>query len=731
MLKKITYFISFILILAILSVFFLSYFGIKTDRFNNNISNQLKKNYPNLNVNFKEIKLLLNPFNLSISLETKNPIIYVEEKEIGLKKISTTYNIVSFFKKEFGINNIDLETKNNEIKQVVKLLRLNKDTPQLYILDKAINKGKIFIKAKINFDEKGNIKNDYKISGKINDLYLKLLNKNEIKNFNLNFNYYDKNLDLKNISLNYFNLKILSENISLKKNNKFYVIKGNLKNLKEIIPKEIISLILKNENFDEIILSSENDFSFKINKKYKISDLIIKSKVNLDEANFNLKNKLIKNYIPDFEDKFKFTDHILDIEYVTDRKFIIAKGSGKIGIINKKKEEIKYRLYFSKEELSYDVDLFLNETLVKFDLINFLKKENVKGKLKIKGRTNKNKTKIQKLSLDTTDSHMYVDNIKLTKNFKISNFEKIKLNYIDIHEKKNDLIISKNKEQYIITGKEFDISNIVDEILKNDDESSLKLFDKKNRIFKVNFDKNYIDEEHYLLKLKGKFQIKNNDLYDMDFNSKFFNNKNLSLSVKTKNNNKVTTFYSDYAKPFVKKYKFIKGFEEGKIDFLSTKKNKISSSKLKIYDFKLKELPALTKLLTLASLQGIADILSGEGVRFDEFEMSFQNKKDLMEIEEVYAIGPAISILMDGYVQGDDLVSLRGTLVPATTINKFVGSIPILGDILVGKKTGEGVFGVSFKIKGSPKDLKTTVNPVKTLTPRFITRTLEKIKKTN
>ena len=731
MLKKITYFISFILILAILFVFFLSYFGIKTDRFNNNISNQLKKNYPNLNVNFKEIKLLLNPFNLSISLETKNSKIYVEEKEIGLKKISTTYNIVSFFKKEFGINNIDLETKNNEIKQVVKLLRLNKDTPQLYILDKAINKGKIFIKAKINFDEKGNIKNDYKISGKINDLNLKLLNKNEIKNFNLNFNYYDKNLDLKNISLNYFNLKILSENISLKKNNKFYVIKGNLKNLKEIIPKEIISLILKNENFDKIILSSENDFSFKINKKYKISDLIIKSKVNLDEANFNLKNKLIKNYIPDFEDKFKFTDHILDIEYVTDRKFIIAKGSGKIGIINKKKEEIKYRLYFSKEELSYDVDLFLNETLVKFDLINFLKKENVKGKLKIKGRTNKNKTKIQKLSLDTTDSHMYVDNIKLTKNFKISNFEKIKLNYIDIHEKKNDLIISKNKEQYIITGKEFDISNIVDEILKNDDESSLKLFDKKNRIFKVNFDKNYIDEEHYLLKLKGKFQIKNNDLYDMDFNSKFFNNKNLSLSVKTKNNNKVTTFYSDYAKPFVKKYKFIKGFEEGKIDFLSTKKNKISSSKLKIYDFKLKELPALTKLLTLASLQGIADILSGEGVRFNEFEMSFQNKKDLMEIEEIYAIGPAISILMDGYVQGDDLVSLRGTLVPATTINKFVGSIPILGDILVGKKTGEGVFGVSFKIKGSPKDLKTTVNPVKTLTPRFITRTLEKIKKTN
>ena len=31
-------------------------------------------------------------------------------------------------------------------------------------------------------------------------------------------------------------------------------------------------------------------------------------------------------------------------------------------------------------------------------------------------------------------------------------------------------------------------------------------------------------------------------------------------------------------------------------------------------------------------------------------------------------------------------------------------------------------------MKGPPKDIKTTVNPVKTLTPRFVTRTLEKMK---
>ena len=137
----------------------------------------------------------------------------------------------------------------------------------------------------------------------------------------------------------------------------------------------------------------------------------------------------------------------------------------------------------------------------------------------------------------------------------------------------------------------------------------------------------------------------------------------------------------------------------------------------------------MTKILTLASLQGIADILSGEGIRFNEFEMNFRSKDNLMTIEEIYAIGPAISVLMNGYVKKNKLTSLRGSLVPATTINKVIGSIPILGDILVGSKTGEGVFGVSFKIKGPPKNLETTVNPIKTLTPRFITRTLEGLKK--
>ncbi|MDC1007033.1 hypothetical protein OAP84_03235, partial [Candidatus Pelagibacter sp.] len=188
-------------------------------------------------------------------------------------------------------------------------------------------------------------------------------------------------------------------------------------------------------------------------------------------------------------------------------------------------------------------------------------------------------------------------------------------------------------------------------------------------------------------------------------------------------------FFSNYPKPLIKRYKFIKGFEEGYLNFNSIKKDGVSNSVLIIDNFKVKEVPVFAKLLSLASLQGIADLLTGEGIRFTDFEMIYSSQKGLTTIEEMYAIGPAISILMDGYISSKKLVSLRGTLVPATTINRSIASIPLLGKILIGDKTGEGVFGVSFKIKGPPNNLSTTVNPIKTLTPRFITRTLKKIKK--
>ena len=224
--------------------------------------------------------------------------------------------------------------------------------------------------------------------------------------------------------------------------------------------------------------------------------------------------------------------------------------------------------------------------------------------------------------------------------------------------------------------------------------------------------------------------IKDGSYSKLSLKGNFSENEIIEMSIYEVNKDKKTLqVISDRARPFIKNFDFIKGFEGGKLEYESVISKKISNSNLTITDFKVSKVPALAKLLTLASLQGIADTLGGDGIRFESFEMKTNTEGNVMNIEDALAMGPAISILLEGYVDKGRVVSLRGTLVPATKLNSIIASIPLVGDILVGKKTGEGVVGVSFKMKGPPKDIKTTVNPIKTLTPRFIVRAVEKMKK--
>jgi len=371
----------------------------------------------------------------------------------------------------------------------------------------------------------------------------------------------------------------------------------------------------------------------------------------------------------------------------------------------------------------------LNETLLKIDYLNFENDIELDTQLEVVGSYKKNKEiNLKKFSIQNKDTQISLTNLLLDKQYKIHKVDNINLDYFDTEDKKNQLLLQrKQKNKYDLSGLVFNANSLISNLLKNSDDKQSNIF--KNDInLSLNLEEVYIDEESIVKNFQGKILIQNNKVVDANLSALFDDNNKLSFTINTSNNEKITTLFSAKAEPLVKRYKFIKGYEEGYLDFYSSKRNNISKSTLKIYDFKLQELPALTKLLTLASLQGIADTLSGEGIRFDEFEMKFKNEGNLMTIDEIYAIGPAISILMNGYVEHDKLISLRGTLVPATTINKTISNIPFLGKILVGDKTGEGVFGVSFKIKGPPKKLETTVNPIKTLTPRFITRTLEKIK---
>ena len=731
MVKRLIQIIIILILLFLSFCLYLSIYGLNTNKFNDLISKKISEKNKNFNITFDKIKIFLNIGTFNLEIKTDKPSIIFQDKEIKIKSISTSLPIKSIIKKQNNINNIKIITDENKIKNIIEIARSLKNTPELFLINKAVKSGIITSEIKFNFDENGNLLSDFILDGRIENLNLKLINNNTVDEIKFNFLIRDKKYLFYNSSLNYEGIKITSNEIRVVNSNNIYSVEGDLSNNSSNINLnklfKILNIDIKLKDKD-LLISSTNDFSFDLNKKFKFSGVKVQS--NIDYGNFEYSNVLLKRFFPGYRENIKFQDNKLKVIYNNENYQV--SGNSKFNI-NEDIDNLKFDISKRDDKIFFNTTSTIKNNAINFKILNYTKKKNLNSTINLDGIIYENKSLlINEIKFAQKENYVNFKNISLNPNKKVKSIDEVNISVQNNNENISKLKIKKNKNNYLIDSDIFDATSLVDEILfSKKDGNFLEIFDSLNSLIKINVKEIYISKNDYLENLITDIDIKLNKINNLMLSSKFPNNSELKLSItKNSNDEKITTLNTKNASPLVKKYKFIKGFEGGSLDFYSTSKNGYSKSNLNINDFKLKEVPALTKLLTLASLQGIADLLTGEGIRFNEFEMKFNNNNGLMTIEEIYSLGPSISILMDGYVQKDDLISLRGTLVPATTINKVIGSIPVLGDILVGKKTGEGVFGVSFKIKGYPKDLKTTVNPIKTLTPRFITRTLENLKKT-
>ena len=734
MIKRLIKFISLLIIIISIIITYLSYFGVNTSKLNNKIESEILKFNTNANLELKSVKLLLNLTNLSLNIQTLEPEILFKNSRLKLEHIKTNISLKSFINKDFSIDDLQISTKEINLNDLVQLTRSFKNSTELFLLNKIIKEGYLVGDINLNFDSDGKIKKDYEIKGFIKKGKLNILNKYSVNNLNFIFNIKDKEYSFEDIEVVFNQVKLLSPSIKVKEKNNQFLVNGKLLSKKDNKNITVLMKLLENSFKDHgiksISFSSDNNFTFTLNKKLKVSNFNLESKIDLDNLLYKKNLLNIKKYLPNFKDTVKLENHKILINYKKN-KFDI-KGKGGIFIQNKI-DYLNYEINKINDNYNFKTTVNFNNNLILLDFLNYKKKEDLNSSLYFKGSYKKNKKiKFDTISLiDDNKNNFMIEGLNLNSKFKIENIDKLDINFINNNKLKNEISLKKDNKKYKISGKSFDATKLIDDILDGDNEKeSFSIFENLNSNFSFNFNKTYLDKDTYVNNLTGYIIFENNKINKLSLDSTFPNQKKLNLTINTnKNNEKITTLFSDYPKPLIKRYKFIKGFEEGVLDFYSIKKDDITNSKLIIDNFKVQEVPVLAKLLTLASLQGIADLLTGEGIRFTDLEMKFSNKKGLMTIDEMYAIGPAISILMEGYIETKKLISLRGTLVPATTINRSIASIPLIGKILVGKKTGEGVFGVSFKVKGPPNNLKTIVNPIKTLTPRFITRTLEKIKK--
>tara|TARA_B100000989_G_scaffold223586_1_gene171073 strand:- start:728 stop:3310 length:2583 start_codon:yes stop_codon:yes gene_type:complete len=688
-----------------------------------------------------EFKLLnkLEFNNINFEFFINQDLINFREVELSFDEIFITSDDINInkIKNQFEING-NLKTKKTKInlknyKKLIntkidfiddQIINLSSDNNLSFKINNKLKINDLNIQSKLNFD-------DLYINPKYQDLiYLKngnfLIDYAKDK-FNINL---ESNFLFKNEKYNNYKSDNLIKASFKKKQNTNANVDIYLSNTKNKINSKELKKIVLLENFSlldqDITLTSENNIKFNLDKSNKIKNLNIKSKLITDKISIDYKSQRIKKYFSNFKNQFELLQSKFDINYNDNRLKLILKSKYSINDID---EHLNLDLEKNEKNYSFDLDMDLDSVEIKVNELEYVKNSGIKSNLYING-TYKDTKEItfNNIQFNEEQNKLLVKNLEIGKNDKIKNLDLFKINLVNNTGKKNDLEFKKVNNNYYLTGSKFDGTKNIKNLLDNSSKSIFSYFKNLNTSIYLDIGKYFINDFSYLSNLKGEILLKNNNVFKSNINAKLNNKSNFKLTILTDSNKqKITNLEIQRPEPFIENFKFIKGFKEGNLLYESSQYEGKTISNLKIMDFKVQEVPVLAKLLTLASLQGIADLLTGEGIRFTDFEMDYETLGNTTNIKELYAIGPAISIIMEGYIVKDNLTSLKGTLVPATTVNKTISKIPMLGEILVGKKVGEGVFGVSFKIKGPPNKLKTTVNPIKTLTPRFITRTLEKI----
>lgn len=142
--------------------------------------------------------------------------------------------------------------------------------------------------------------------------------------------------------------------------------------------------------------------------------------------------------------------------------------------------------------------------------------------------------------------------------------------------------------------------------------------------------------------------------------------------------------------------------------------------KMKVVPQSMLDEAAVTGIIT-----GIDEIVGGQGTDFDTLVVPFKYDKGLLDINNLRASGGSIGLTLEGQADfNSQKINMNGVYVPVYGLNAAISSIPIIGNILTGRK-GQGIFGVAYRVKGMIDNPTVSINPLSGIAPGIFRRIFE------
>jgi hypothetical protein len=351
---------------------------------------------------------------------------------------------------------------------------------------------------------------------------------------------------------------------------------------------------------------------------------------------------------------------------------------------------------------------------IDLNFINYKKPANTRGNLSATFYFSGNKLiKIQNLNF-------FTDNIIMKGSLYFDDNAKLKKIQLDeyIHKKNNfsaTLTYSKNEDKIIkVVGSSIDLTDF----MKSNNKK------QKNLIFTLDIEKLFYGDQ-YLGESILNTQIKNGFLHNIKgellYNSKpyvYFRD----IVYQEKKFKKIFFKFDDLGL-FLKEIDLSDSFIRGNGDvflIIDNENLSIISGSIDISDSSIKNASFLARLLQLASFTGLLEILTNEGIPFNQIIGDFTVDDKVVDISSLKFKGFSLGGTVKGNINlNNEKINLEGVIVPAYAINSLINKIPIVGQIITGIE-GEGLIGVNYKAKGTIDKPTYNINPLSILTPGII-----------
>jgi hypothetical protein len=141
---------------------------------------------------------------------------------------------------------------------------------------------------------------------------------------------------------------------------------------------------------------------------------------------------------------------------------------------------------------------------------------------------------------------------------------------------------------------------------------------------------------------------------------------------------------------------------------------------VEVSEYRLIRQSALLRLFSMALLTGLADAMTGEGFQMYRFTGDFTKTGGHVDVPIARTYGPSLGLTASGVLDFDtDGIDVRGTVIPAYSLNSLIGQIPLVGYLLTGGKGG-GMFAVVYNATGRLSEPTISVDPLSALAPGFL-----------